>query len=152
MLITASARLYPDLVDKYIQEEVGFQAMLGPLETKPFNIHISPFMTRTKSDSDCRRTIMDLSFPKGLLINDGVLKDTYLGTKFQMHYPSVDAIIRTLNELGPSACIFQVDISRAFRHIRIDPGDIDLLGLQHRGNLYLDLSLPFAWGLFSLLR
>ena len=38
-----------------------------------------------------------------------------------------------------------MDISRAFRHIRINPGDIDLLGLQHRGKLYLDLSLPFGF-------
>ena len=90
---------------------------------------------------------MDLSFPKGLSINDGVLKDTYLGTNFQMHYPSIDSIIQTLNALGPSAEIFKVDISRAFRHIRIDPGDIDLLGLQHRDKLYLDLSLPFGYRL-----
>ena len=141
----ASARLYPDHVDKYIQEEIGFQAMLGPLDVKPFDIHISPFMTRAKSNSDSRRTIMDLSFPKGYSINDGVLKDKYLGTNFQMHYPSIDSIIRTLNELGPAAAIFKVDISRAFRHIQIDPGDIDLLGLQHRGKLYLDLSLPFGY-------
>ena len=143
----ASARLYPDHVDKYIEEEVGFQAMLGPLDSKPFDVHISPFMTRAKSDSESRRTIMDLSFPKGLSINDGVLKDTYLGTNFQMHYPSIDSIIRKLNELGPSAEIFKVDISRAFRHIRIDPGDIDLLGLQHRDKLYLDLSFPFGYRL-----
>ena len=142
-----SARLYPEHVDKYIAEEVGFQAMLGPLDNKPFDIHICPFMTREKSDSDARRTIMDLSFPKGYSINDGVLKDTYLSTNFQMHYPSIDSIIRTLNELGPSAEIFKVDISRAFRHIRIDPGDIDLLGLQHRGKLNLDLSLPFGYRL-----
>ena len=38
----ASARLYPDHVDRYIQEKVGFKAMLGPLDIKPFNIHISP--------------------------------------------------------------------------------------------------------------
>ena len=63
---------------------------------------------------------MDLSFPKGYSINDGVLKDKYLGTNFQMHYPSIDSIIQTLNELGPSAAIFKVDISQAFRHIRID--------------------------------
>ena len=143
----ASARLYPDHVDKYIEEEVGFQAMLGPLDFKPFDVHISPFMTWAKSDSESRRTIMDLSFPKGLSINDGVLKDTYLGTHFQMHYPSIDSIIWRLNELGPSAEIFKVDISRAFRHIRIDPGDIDLLGLQHRDKLYLDLSLPFGYRL-----
>ena len=124
-----------------------FQAMLGPMDNKPFNIHISPFMTRAKSDSNSRRTIIDLSFPKGFSINDGVLKDTYLGTNFQMHYPSIDSIIRTLNDLGPSAEIFKVDISRAFRHIRIDPGDIDLLGLPHRDKLYLDLSLPFRYRL-----
>ena len=69
---------------------------------------------------------MDLSFPKGLSANDGVMKDIYLGTEFQMHYPSVDSIIRTLNDIGPSVHIFKVDISLDFRHIRIDPGDIDL--------------------------
>ena len=136
-----------DHVDRYMNEEVGFQAMvfLGPLNNKPFDSHISPFMTREKSDSDSRRTIMDLSFPKGLSVNDGVLKDTYLGTNFQMLYQSVDSII--LNQIGPSVQIFKVDISRAFRHIHIDPGDIDLLGLQHRGKLYLDLSLPFGFRL-----
>ena len=42
----ASAQLYPDHVDRHIQEEVGFQGMLGPLDNKPFDIHISLFMTR----------------------------------------------------------------------------------------------------------
>ena len=106
-VIHASARLYPDNVDKYIEEEVHYQAMLGPFDMKPFDIHISSFMTRAKSDPDSRRTIMDLSFPKGLSINDGVLKDTYLGTDFQMHYPSIDSIIQTFNELGPSAHILK---------------------------------------------
>ena len=52
-----------------------------------------------------------------------------MGTQFEMHYPSVDHIVYQLNQLGPAAENFKVDISRAFRHIRIDPGDIDLLGL-----------------------
>ena len=37
----ASARLYPDQVNKYIQEEVGFQAILDPLEV---NLSISIFL------------------------------------------------------------------------------------------------------------
>ena len=41
----ASARLYPDRVDKYIQEEVALQALLGPLDQESFYLHISPFMT-----------------------------------------------------------------------------------------------------------
>ena len=99
----ASARLYPEHVDRYIQEEVGFQAMVGPLDKESFDLHISPFVTREKLDSNSRRTIMDLSFLKGFSVNDGVLKGTYLGTGFQMHYASVDLIIRTLNEIKPSA-------------------------------------------------
>ena len=82
----ASARYYSEHVDKYLQEELHFEAMLGPGDVPPFNIHISPFMTREKSGSESRHTIIDLSFPKGLSINDTVAKDTYLGTKFQMHY------------------------------------------------------------------
>ena len=105
-------------------------------------------MTRDKAGSNARRTIIDLSWPKGASVNDGVLKDSYLGTDFQMHYPSVDTIIQQVIETGPAARIFKVNI-RAFRHIRIDPGDIDLLGLTHRDQLYLNLSLPFAWELFS---
>ena len=64
--------------------------------------------------------------------------------------PSVDSIIRTLNELGPGDSIFKVDISRAFRHIPNDPGDIDLLGLRHRDHLYLDLKTPFGYHLGSI--
>ena len=81
----------------------------------PFDIHISPFMTRAKSDSQSRRTIMDLSFPKGLSINDGVLKDTYLAIDFRMHYQSIDSIIQTLNELGPSAEILRSILAELLR-------------------------------------
>ena len=67
-------------------------------------------MTRKKLVSNCKRTVMDLSVPKGLSVNDVVLKDTNLGADFQMHFPSVDSIIQTLNEIGPLAHIFKVDM------------------------------------------
>ena len=40
--------------------------------------------------------------------------------------------------------LFKIDISRAFRHVRIDPGDIDLLGIQHN-DTYIDGSLVFRF-------
>ena len=46
--------------------------------------------------------------------------------------------------LGSEALLYKVDISRAFRHIRIDPGDLDLLGLKH-DQLFLDCTLPFEF-------
>ena len=43
----------------------------------------------------------------------------------------MDDIVASLKELGPKALLYKIDISRAFRHIRIDPGDFDLLRLKH---------------------
>ena len=143
----ASAKNFSEHIDKYVQEELQFEAILGPFDAPPIKMHISPFMTREKSGSDSCRAIIDLSFPKGLSVNDGVAKKSHLGTEFQMHYPSVDSIIRTLRALGPSARISKVDISRAFRQLKIDPGNIDLLGLQHKNQLYLVLSVPFGYRL-----
>ena len=150
LLNHASARNFSEHIDKYLQEELEFEAILGPFDHPPIHMHMSPFMTREKSGSDSRRAIIDLSFPKGLSVNDGVAKNSYLGTEFQMHYPSVDSIIRILKNLGPSVRIFKVDISRAFRQLKVDPGDIDLLGLQHRNQLYLDLSVPLSIRFFFL--
>ena len=96
-----SALNFPDHVDKYIQEELKFGAMIGPFDNLPIKAHISPFMTREKQGSNTRRIIMDLSWPKGSLINSGVQSDTYLSTTFQLHYPSVDDLVNTLNTLGP---------------------------------------------------
>ena len=142
-----SANDYASHVTKYIQGELQFGAMICPFDEKPCTLHISPFMTRDKAQSEVRHTIIDLSWPKGQAVNDGVNKNVYLGGEFEMHYPTIDKIVKQLNAIGPAANIFKVDISRAFRHIRIDPGDIDLLGLQHQGKYFIDLSLPFGYKL-----
>ena len=139
-----SAIYKPSHLEAYISEELSFGAVLGPLDKQPFPMHISPFKNRDKSGSDRRRVIMDLSWPKGEEVNDGVNNNTYLGTQFQLHYPSVDDIVHKLNSLGPAAKIFKVGISRTFRHIRIDPGDIDLLGLHRNHSYYIDLLLPLC--------
>ena len=116
----------------------------GPYADPPIqNLHISPFMTRDKSSSDKRQVIMDLSWPKGQSVNSGAELDKYLGTQFVLTYPSVDNITDQVLQLGRGCHIFKVDISRAFRHVPIDPGDLDLLGL-HWGQYYIDFSLPFG--------
>ena len=102
-------------------------------------------MTRDKHDSIQKRTIMDLSWPKGLSINNGVDKDTYLSTSYLLNYPSIDNITASLCKLGPAAQLFKIDISRAFRQIKIDPGDIDLLGMKFQDQYFLDLSVPFGY-------
>ena len=87
-------------------------------------------MTRDKPDSDTRRTIVDLSWPKGQSVNSEVQKDKYLGSEFVLNYPSVDDIVKRVIELGPGSLLCKVDIIRAFRQLKVDPGDITLLGLK----------------------
>ena len=53
-----------------------------------------------------------------------------------------------MRDLGPGALLYKVDISRAFRQLRIDPGDIDLLGIVHN-HLFLGGSVPFGFRLGS---
>ena len=135
-------------VQAYIDEELAHGAMYSPYNDPPFPVHISPLMTREKQNSAVRRTIVDLSWPKGASVNDFVHKCKYLDTYFTLQYPSIDDITNKLKELGPGALLYKVDISRAFRQLRVDPGDIDLLGIVHN-HLYLDGSVPFGFRLGS---
>ena len=140
----ASAKNFASHVQTYISEELKHGAMLGPFASKPIQLHISPFMTRDKPESKVRRTIFDLSWPESYSVNDGVVRDEYLGSKFLLHYPSVDDIVQKLNKLGPGSLMFKVDISRAFRQLKVDPGDIDLLGLKQDA-YFIDQSVPFRY-------
>ena len=143
-----SATQHKDQIEKYITEELNYGAIYGPFQQLPFPVHISPLMTRPKQNTDKRRTIMDLSWPKGASINSSIHKFRYLDTYFSLSYPSIDHIVREVRNLGPGSLLYKVDISRAFRHLRIDPGDIDLLGILHK-DLFLDGSLPFGFRLGS---
>ena len=141
----ASAIQNSDHVQQYLQEELTHRAILGPFTQPPFSVHVSPLMVRDKQDSDQKRMIMDLSWPKGLSLNNGVTKDMYLDTPYTLHYPSIDNITAALSKLGPGAHLFKIDISRAFRQIKIDPGDIDLLGMKFQGQYFIDLSVAFGY-------
>ena len=140
----ASAIQHCDQIDHCLSEELKYGAIYGPFKHLPFPVHISPLMTRPKQNSEKRRTIMDLSWPKGASINNAIKKFKYLDTCFSLYYPSIDHIVHQIRKLGPGSLLYKVDISRAFRHLRIDPGDIDLLGILHK-DLFLDGSLPFGF-------
>ena len=88
---------------------------------------------------------MDLSWPPGQSVNAGVKKDVYIDTIYSLHYPSIDNITEGLVKLGPAAQLYKIDISRALRHLRVDPADSDLLGFQVDRRHYIDVSTPFRF-------
>ena len=130
-------------IQAYLDEEINHGAIMGPYDANPIpNCHVSPFMTRKKPNAPNRRVIIDLSWPKNASVNMGVDKNSYLGSEFSLPFPTVDDITKELVKLGPGCHIYKIDVSRAFRHLKIDPGDYDLLGL-HWDAVFFDTCLPF---------
>lgn len=141
-----SALFYYDHVDKYISTELSYDALVGPFDHNPFSIPLatSPLSSVPKKDSLERRTVMDLSFPLGTSVNDGIPSDSYLGDSFKLQYPAIDNLIALINEKGPSCYLYKVDIKRCYRWIPVDPHDYHLLGLTWRDKLYFDTKIPFG--------
>ena len=140
-----SAKLYPQDVEAYLSEEIGYGAILGPFkEPPPKDLHISPFMTREKPNAPHGRVIIDLSFPQGLSVNAGISRDRYLGTPFLLKLPTINTITNQIKILGKGCMLYKIDISRAFRHVKLDPREYDLLGLHHV-DWFIDTFLPFGY-------
>ena len=141
----ASARDHRDDVAFYVATELGHHALAGPFSGPPISgLHISPLMTRPKRDSPHRRVIMDLSWPPGAAVNDGVEVDFYIDGPARIHSPTADYMVDRILQLGCGAYLYKTDLSRGYRQLRVDPGDWPLLGFQHDGNIYIDICPPFG--------
>ena len=142
----ASALQYPEHVSAYIEDELNFKAIYGPFKNKPFgsSTHISPFIRRFKPDSDKRRVIIDLSWPDNASVNHFTSGREYMGTAFKLNYPSIDSYTDKLRTLGRGALMHKIDLSRAFRQLRVDPYDYPLLCLEWQGSFYVDGSYAFG--------
>ena len=144
-----SATEYPWDIDAYLSEELQFKAIVGPFDQHPCpGGHISPFLIREKPNSENRRVIVDLSRHLGQSVNTGIDKTSYLGTDFLLTLPTIDHITDQFKALGTGCHFYKIDISRAFRHIKVDPLDYDLLGLSWH-HIYVDTCVPLGQNMVS---
>ena len=140
-----SAESHGEHVEHYIKVEKDHGAIFGPYDEHPYGStsQISPFMTRTKNDSQHRRIVIDLSWPKGASINHFTKSNVYLNGVYKLQYPTIDNITEKLREFGSQAQSYKVDLSRAFRQLRIDPKDYNLLCLKWNNKYFSDTYCPF---------
>ena len=137
---------HPESLEKYIQKEKSKDAVIGPFNAIPFTsrIGISPISTRPKKNSMERRVILDLSFPHGHAVNDGMIKNNYLGWRAELTFPNTDDLALRIAQIGKGALMFKIDLSRYFRQIPLDPGDYSMVGYIINGELYFDKVLPMG--------
>ena len=136
-----SAETNPEVVTAYLQEEVTLGRVLGPLPTGSVpGVQVSPFGVIPKGHTPGKwRLIVDLSSPTGNSVNDGIAPDLC-----SLSYISVDDISGVIASVGKGALLAKVDIKSAYRIMPVHPEDRPLLGMQWKGELYVDTCLPFG--------
>lgn len=133
-------------VKNFINKELSYNALLGPFSEPPFApwFRCSPVMTRPKKSTNERRVIVDLSFPEGQGVNDGIDICDYFGVNITYTLPSLADLTTRLQEVGPGALVWKADLARAYRQLRVDPLDAPLLGIKVEEQYYVDLCSPFG--------
>ena len=137
---------FPDAVDTYLSSETTRSAVIGPFSCNPFscNIAVSPLNSVPKPDTTERRIILDLSWPVGFSVNDGIPTGVYLEQEFSLVYPTVDMIADHVAALGAGCLLFKRDLKRTYHQFPVYPHDYPLLGYSWNGELYFDVVLPMG--------
>ena len=135
-----SALDHPEVVDRYLQNEVALRRVAGPFPYHACVGHVSSIGVIPKSHQPNKwRLIFDLSHPKGHSVNDGIPRE--LST---MAYVTIDDAIRKIMQLGPGSLLAKIDVRSAFRLMPVHPADRHLLAMSWRGARYIDTCLPFG--------
>jgi len=111
---------FPAAVDAYLLSEIAHQAVIGPFSTSLFScpVAVSPLNSVPKPDTTERRIILDLSWPVGSSVNDGIPSGLYLAQEFALFefallsvYPTVDLIADHVAALGSGCLLFTQSVS-----------------------------------------
>jgi hypothetical protein len=101
-------------------------------------------MTRPKKDSQERRVILDLSWPIHASVNGGTPLEAYMDEPYKLLLPTVDDFAHVLAVFGTGTYMWTLDLSRAYRQIRIDPLDWPLICLSWQDQYYINISVAFG--------
>ena len=121
-----SAKEWSVQVQQFIDDKFAHGALLGPFTEIPH--------------PNC--VILDLSFGD-FSVNKAIIRDKFDASHYSLYLPGLDNL-NSLRDLGQSARLFKVDISRAFRNIPVDPADAIHLGIKWNDNFYIDKHLAFG--------
>ena len=116
---------HPEVVEDY-QTELSLGRLVGPFRPSLMpNVHISRFGVIPKNHQETKwRLIVDISFPAGQSVNDGIPKELC-----SLNYITIDNAISYIVRLGPGTHLAKIDIKSASRLLPVHPADRHLLGV-----------------------
>ncbi len=135
-----SAEQNPDVVDRYLAKERDAGRVIGPLPESVEGVHVSRFGVIPKPHQPGKwRLIVDLSYPKGRSVNDGI--DPALCS---LVYASIDDAANRILHLGRGTLLAKLDIASAYRIVPVHPDDRPLLGMTWKKERFVDTALAFG--------
>ena len=135
-----SAMEKQEVVDAYLKKELKMKHVAGPWRNKAFiGCMTTRFGVIPKSTPGKWRLIVDLSYPEGYSVNDGIPKECS-----SMVYSSVGDATKMLLQLGKGARMAKIDVANAFRNVPVHPLDRHLLGMVWNDEVYFDKRVPFG--------
>ena len=96
-------------------------------------------MIPKKNRANKWQLILDLSTPEGRSVNNGIQKELT-----SLTYVSVDDVVSEIVKRGRGTLIAKMDVKWAYRNIPVHPQDRHLLGMHWKGEIFVDMVLPFV--------
>lgn len=128
---------FQEKTKEYLAKEKQKHRVFGPHLTKQFKGKngISPLNSVPRKNDGNRCFILDLSFPKGQSINDGIDKDYYEGQPVQLKYPSVDDLVNLIHmrkkeNPGAKVLMWKRDLKSCYWQFQLCPGSVHLVGYR----------------------
>ena len=100
-------------------------------------------MTRHK-DTPFRRVIIDLSWPHGYSVNDGISRTEYIDGPMMISLSTPDDMERAVVRAGRGSFLYKTDLSRGYRQLRVDLLDWPYLSFRHGSHCFMDICPPFG--------
>ena len=137
---------FPSSVQDYLSSEISLGRVAGPFDAPPFpdGFVVSPLNRVAKRDSQEQRVIVDLSWPCGSSVNDGIPSGSFLGELLVLTYHTIDAIVSAIVSLGRGCMLYKRDLRKAYRQFPLDPHEYHLLGYTWNRQFYFDTVLTMG--------
>ncbi len=136
-----SADVHPVVISNFLRSEVAAGRVLGPVEPDvAAQVQVNRFGLVPKGHQPGKwRLIVDLSFPRGHSVNDGIEPEMCT-----LHYTSVDEACKRVFARDRGTVLAKFDVEGAFRTVPVHPDDRRLLGMRWEGQIFVDKVLPFG--------
>ena len=133
-------------VDNFIVKHWKAGAILGPYKSNPLSVPVftSPLQVVT-GNSGKKRTVVDMSYPKGSSINDAIPNqwDQIPGFEGSFHLPTHDDICNIILRT-PDPLMYITDLSAYYLQLPVDICDLPYMAMAWRKCLWFFRRLPFG--------